>query len=130
MEGCKDPEMMVEKLAKMVRERVRSAHYEGGHFQWYLRTAERTLASGYGNDMDKAVVLTALLKSQGIKSKMAVSAAVYQPSLKTAMLEQFKRIWVVTEAQGKTVYIDPSSAQSGGSAKNIAGKPVFYFDIS
>jgi len=128
--GCKDPEMMTEKLAKMVRERVRSAHYDGSHFQYYMRSAERTLASGYGSDMDKAVLLAALLKSQNIKAKIAVSAAVYPPSLKTAMLDQFDRIWTAAEVGGKTVYLDPSNPLSGGSAKNLAGKAVLYFDYS
>jgi len=128
--GCKDPEMMVEKLAKMVRERVQSVDYGGGHFPWFLRPAEKTLASTYGNDLDQSVLLLTLLKSQGIKAKIAVSGTVYQPSLKAAMINVFDRIWVVVEIGGKKLYIDASNPQSKASVINLAGKPVFYFDYS
>ena len=130
LSGCKNPEMVVEKLAKLVRERIRIVNYNWEFFPWYHRDAERTLASCYGNRFDAAILLISLLKSQGIKAWAGGSTDVFEREFKVPRVLGFDRIWVLAEYDGKQLHIDPASSLSGRSELNLAGQAVFFYDYN
>ena len=130
LDGCKNPEMAVEKLSKLVRERVRTVNYYWEFFPWFNRSAEQTLASGYGNRFDAAIMLVSLLKSQGIKAWVGGSTGVFEREFKVPRVQGFDRIWVLAEYDGRQIHIDPASSLARHSELELAGKAVFFYDYN
>lgn len=118
------------KLSKMVRERVRTISYDEGMLKLFPRSAEKTLKSAYGTTYNKAILLTALLRSQGIKAGLALSAEAYESSFSVPMLGYFDSFRVVAEIDGEEVYIDPLHTLADNSRRDLAGDAVFKLDFS
>lgn len=130
IEDRTEPYFIIEELSKLVRERVRTINHGSETFRWHHRNAGKTLSTAYGNALDKAILLTALLKSQGLPADLAVSSEVHQPSLSVPALSKFDQFWVVTEKNGEEFFVDPLKPLSQHSRKDIAGHAVFKLNYA
>ncbi|NQS99248.1 MAG: DUF3857 domain-containing protein [candidate division Zixibacteria bacterium] len=119
---------IIDELTKMVRNRVGTISYHSDIFPWHHRKAERTLSTAYGNAFDKAILLAALLKSQGLPAELAVSADIYPSTFSVPMITIFDNFWVITEKNGEEIFLDPLNPLSSHSRKDIAGHAVFRFN--
>ncbi|MBC8204399.1 DUF3857 domain-containing protein [bacterium] len=118
----------IEALSKLVRDRVRTINYHDADFIWYHRTADQVLKSAFGNTFDQAILLKTLLASQGIASKIAVSAENYYPEFKVPFTTEFDQFWIVTDNHFETLYIDPSASLAKHTIKDFPGHALFVFD--
>ena len=121
---------IINELSKLVRNRVRTVNYHEDIFPWHHRNAERTLSSAYGNAFDKAILLTALLKIQGLPAEIALSADVCPGDFSVPMLSYFDNFWVITRKNSEELFLDPLRPLSLHSRKDIAGGAVFRFNYS
>ena len=126
IEGCAITARKIDQLAALVRNRIRSVNYNWEFFPRTCRPAEQVLASAYAHDFDKAILLASLLQSQGISSRIALSAGIFDQSLKVPALSMFDNFWVVANDDGKEIFIDPGSKLSGHSQIGLAGNALFY----
>ena len=130
VESRLEPYFIIDKLAELVRNRVGTKNYHGDMFLWYHRKAERTLSTAYGNAFDKAILLSALLKSRGLPAELAVSGEIYPATFSVPMIWMFDHFWVITEKNGEELFLDPLNTLSSHSRKDIAGHAVFRFNYS
>lgn len=56
----------VQAILDFVGEAVRSVHYDDRFWSFLPRPADRTYETGYGHDLDRAVLIKALMESRGI----------------------------------------------------------------
>jgi len=130
LNGCSNKALIIDKLAALVRERLRTVSYNWEFFPWTVRPAEQILASAYGHNFDHAILLTSLLQSQGISARIAVSADVYDKSLKIPALNQFSDYWVAVVIDGKEIFIDPAQKLSKHSQIDLAGQALLYLNYN
>lgn len=130
VEGLLEEKTAPQKIAEYISENVRTINHHHELFILHHRNAERTLAARYGNTFDKAILLAAMLKSQGLPADIALSAGVYQQEFTVPSLVNFHHLWVVTVVDGVEVFIDPLKPLSSSSYKDLGGQAVFRLDMT
>ena len=130
LNGCTNKSLMADKLAALVRSRLRPVNYNWEFFPWTVRPAEQILASAYGHNFDQAILLTSLLLSQGIPARIAVSAEIYDKSFKVPALNLFGDYWVAAVIDGKETFFDPAHKLSEHSQIDLAGQALFYLSYN
>ncbi len=129
-EGVFEPGDIPLKLAEYVRKNVRTVNHSYDLYRTYHRDAERTLLTRYANPFDKAILLAAMLKTQGLPAEVALSAEVHQKDFTVPVLSNFDHFWVVTESGGKQLYLDPLKPLSSSSRKDLEGHAVFTMSFT
>ncbi len=121
----------LERLAKLhafVVEGIATVNFPLETFDWAARPAADVLASSVGHTLDKAVLLTALLRAQGFDAAPALVAGERGVPVSVATPVLLDEVRVRVRWQGRTLWLDPAAGQDASAAPQLAGRLALVLD--
>lgn len=123
--GLKGPFEKILKLHDFVAENINTVDWPLGDFDFVPRGAAQVYDSGYGNALDKAVLLVALLKKAGVDSAIAagrrVPEGVADPTTVACLSQMDGVILRVDMGKGPALWLDPCAPLSERSQRDFHG---------
>jgi len=123
--GLKSPFEKLLKVHGFVAEGINTVHWPLGDFDFVPRSAAQIYDSGYGNALDKAVLLVALLKKAGVESAIAavrrVPEGLADPTTVPCLSQMDGVLLHVDMGKGPTLWLDPTAPLSERSQKDFQG---------
>ncbi len=107
---------------------VRNVHWPVADFEYAARPAGQVLDSSVGHALDKAVLLTSMLRAAGFDAHVALASS--QPAIAegVAAPAQFDEIWVRVRMGERTKWLDPTTSANRHNSTTLAGHPVLVLD--
>ncbi len=124
LEGRSDTLARVEALHGFVVDAVLTASWPLTDFDYAMRPAARTLESSHGHTLDKAVLLTALLRDAGYTADITIvdPNPLEDPALRALpCLARLTQPLVRVDADGETLWLDPTAKLETRSQRDFAG---------
>ena len=121
----------LERLAKLhafVVEGIATVGFPLEYFDWKARPAADVLASSVGHTLDKAVLLTALLRAQGFDAAPAFVAGERGVPLTVATPVLLDEVRVRVNWHGRTLWLDPAAGQDASAGPQLAGRLALVLD--
>jgi hypothetical protein len=123
--GLKDPFEKIIKLHDFVAEDINTVDWPLGDFDFVPRGAAQVYDSGYGNALDKAVLLVALLNKAGVKAAIAagrrVPEGLVDPTTVPCLSQMDGVVLHVDMGKGPTLWLDPCAPLSKRSQRDFQG---------
>lgn len=123
--GLKDPFQKILKLSGYVAEGINTVHWPLADFGFVPRGAAQVYDSGYGNALDKAVLLVTLLKKAGLDSAIAavrrVPGGLSDPTTVPCLSQMNGVLLHVDMGKGPALWLDPSAPLSERSQRDFQG---------
>ncbi len=114
----------IEALHDYVAEDINTVRWPLADFDFVPRGAAEVYDSGYGNALDKGVLLCAMLKSAGIGAAISAGRQTVQGGLDpdaVACMAQMDTVLVRVEGPGGPLWLDPTASLSQRSQRDFAG---------
>jgi len=124
LKDCVTPFQKAAALAAWVAGSIPTVEWPLDSFDYSPRGASRVFESGYGNPLDKAVLLCAMLRRAGVEAAPALCAPSPSgfPDPETVpCLAQFDRVIVHADVAGNTLWIDPTAPLAESSQRDFQG---------
>jgi hypothetical protein len=125
LSGLKGPLERILKVHGFVAEDINTVDWPLSDFDFVPRGAAQVYDSGYGNALDKAVLLVALLKKAGVDSAIAavrrVPEGLPDPTTVPCLSQMDGVILHVGMGKGPTLWLDPSEPLSESSQRDFQG---------
>ena len=122
------PEERIGKLHDFVVEGLRTVDWPIADFAFEMRRSGAVLDSSVGHPLDKAVLLLALLRSEGFDSRIALASADPLIAEGVAAWDQLDRVWVRVRFDGRELWLDPTASADERNRLHLAGLPVLVLD--
>ncbi|MGA9750254.1 MAG: DUF3857 domain-containing protein [Acidobacteriota bacterium] len=124
LSGASGPFEKIQSLHDYVAEDINTVHWPVALFDFIPRGAADVYDSGYGNALDKAVLLCAMLKTAGLQAAIAAGTPVVEGGLDPAIvpcMAQMDTVLVRVEEPGGPLWLDPTASLSERSQHDFAG---------
>ncbi len=122
--GLVDPFEKAVKLQNYVAESINNVEWPLCSFDFVPRTAGQVYDSGYGNALDKAVLLCALLNKAGIEAAIAAGRKVpesLEDPTTLPCLSQMSGVVVHATVGKAALWLDPTKPLADSSQRNFQG---------
>jgi len=126
-EDAPTQEQRIECLVDFVRDAVGAVHYDMSLLGWEPATADEVLSRGYGNTLDRAVLLSALLGAAGLnKARPVLISRDRAFAEDVPSLAQFSEVWVrAWAASGQERWFATEGHPAGDPRSVLAGRWAF-----
>jgi hypothetical protein len=108
LEGASGPAAKLRKLYDFVRGRIRYIADESHLGAIVPRPPALVLSRGYGDCKDKALLLCALARAEGIPAEMALLSTAGEPPFPSVHISQFNHAICCAQLDGKDLFLDPT----------------------
>lgn len=111
----------LDRVHEFVATRINTIHWPVRDFKWQARAAADVYSAGYGHNLDKAVLLSAMLRVLEIENHLELvsSRRVWAPDV--ASLDQLDQIWIVADVDGESHWLNPTATLDQQSMLDIHG---------
>ncbi|MGC8762016.1 MAG: DUF3857 domain-containing protein [Acidobacteriota bacterium] len=124
LEGAASPYEKALRLHRYVAESINTVHWPLVAFDETPRPAAETFDSGYGHPLDKAVLLTGLLRRAGLSADIALGAKFPDGSVEPGAVPCAALLdtpVVRVETGSSVLWLDPAAPLSESSQRTLAG---------
>ena len=111
----------IERLTAFVRDGIGMVDYDMTELSWRANSADEVLARGYGHTLDRALLLTALLRAIGVGAEPLLVSRDRDFAAAVPSLAQFAEVWVEVAGQS---WLSGHGAVAGARA-HLAGRWLF-----
>jgi hypothetical protein len=112
------------RIHDFVATRVRTVNWAPDDFGFVPRSASSVHASAYGHDLDKAVLLKAMLKEAGISASVVLASTTTSLAMRAPSPTQLSDVWVMVENGHRRVWLDPSVSLDRRSGRDLEGRAI------
>lgn len=122
--------LKADRVAEFVSDSVRWVHYDG-EMMWPLaRPASQIHASGYGHELDRAILAATLFESAGIQVFPAMAAAqVGELSTEVAQLDRWPRVGLWLNGESWNGFFDPRSCKVSDALTSLRGRSCWRLGL-
>lgn len=124
LEGAADAHEKALRLHRYVAESIHTVHWPLSAFDFTPRPAAETFDSGYGHPLDKAVLLTGLLRKAGLQAAIALGARYPEGSVEAMAVPCAALLdtpVVRVETGSSVLWLDPAAPLAESSQRTLAG---------
>lgn len=115
----------VELVTAFVTDAIGTIHYDMSVLGWRAATADEVLSRGYGHTLDKAVLLTAMLRALGLKPQVILVSRDHSFAAAVPSLAQFAEAMVRVEVNGAERWLAVDGHPAGAARARLAGRWAF-----
>ena len=103
---------------------VRNVDWPLSAFDYQARPAGEVLQSSVGHSLDKAVLLTAMLRYLGFKADLALVSSEREIAADVPSPVWFDQAWVRVKTPDRAIWLDPTASRNGHNRFDLAGHPT------
>ena len=130
LDGATLAEDKVARIHAFVVDGIRTIDWPVADFDYVVRPATDVLDSSVGHPLDKAVLLTAMLRAAGLDAHVALASDSAAVSAVVAAPGQLDRVWVRVTVGSTQQWLDPSANRDDRNRWDLAGRPVLLLDAA
>jgi len=112
------------RIHDFVATKVRNIDWAPEDFGFAPRLASVIHASAYGHDLDKAVLLKAMLNEAGIAGSVVLASPTTSLAMRAPSPTQLADVWVLVENGQSRVWLDPSAPLDRRSGRDLEGRAI------
>jgi transglutaminase-like putative cysteine protease len=130
LDGSTQPREQVARLHRFVVDAVRTIDWPVADFDHQVRTAAQVLDSSVGHPLDKAVLLTGMLRGAGIDAHVALVSSDPAGADDVPCADAFDQVWVRVRLGDPEpeLWLDPTAAHDAHNRWDLAGRPALILD--
>ena len=130
LDGSTQPREQVARLHRFVVDGVRTIDWPVADFDHQVRTAAQVLDSSVGHPLDKAVLLTGMIRGAGIDAHVALVSSDPVLAKDVPCPDAFDQVWVRVRLgdPGPELWLDPTAGHDARNRWDLAGLPALIVD--
>ncbi len=128
LDGSSQPREQVGRIHRFVVDGLRTTPWPVADFDHQVRTAGQVLDSSVGHPLDKAVLLTAMLRSAGLDAHVALVSSDPVVAEGVACADAFDQVWVRVRLDGPEWWLDPAAHRDAHNRWDLAGLTALILD--
>ncbi len=128
LDGATLPPERIAAIHAFVVEGVRPVHWPVADFDYAARSAGDVLDSSVGHELDKAVLLTAMLRHAGFDAVIALVSSRHTIVADVPAPGQLDQVWVRVRMGDKEVWMHPDASCDARNKFDLTGRWVLPLD--